>query len=499
MPTSGSVSNECPNGTTIRNVEGYNYLLDALAAQGYVTVSIDANALNCRNDFVPQRTQLLLEHLRRWKTFVSSGAPAPLGDTLVGAVDMTDVGLMGHSRGGEAVSLVPEEIAQTPIDGVKVKSIMALAPVDFHKSKPSTIAYSVLVPLCDGDVWMNDGINMYDRIRNDPKRVTPVSQILFAGANHNFFNDVWGKDDNAVSGPSRTCVAAKMVAGPTATDSKSAQRGMLSVALVDWFGATLQDKPLPAYFRGEGAAPGAMNAWSGTKLDLRSSYSGPKHQLLEDFATPAGSTTNSLGQPNSNDGYEQAISCGGGECDTSLGVCTPTTCNGYLGRCTSGAEYGSKDTSKPYQLYHRFAVVKTLGLTWKTGGAHTTFDLKDFDASTFKALSFRIGAVDSPLNPPNVDQDATLRVTDTSGGVAELKLSTLQRVPRLYPTRLEGDTTADVRPAKELLQTVRLPKSALLAANGSLDWAHLKSFDIAMDVEGHTQGAVYITDVEASE
>ena len=52
---------------TTPNAEGYVYLMETLAASGYVTVSVSANALNCRDDFIPERTQLLLEHLRRWQ------------------------------------------------------------------------------------------------------------------------------------------------------------------------------------------------------------------------------------------------------------------------------------------------------------------------------------------------------------------------------------------------------------------------------------------------
>jgi hypothetical protein len=95
-------------------------------------------------------------------------------------------------------------------------------------------------------------------------------------------------------------------------------------------------------------------------------------------------------------------------------------------------------------------------------------------------------------------EDATLRVTDTAGTIASLKLSKLQRVPRLYATRTPGDTTSDVR-WKELLQTVRLTKNDVLRANDTLDWAHLKKLEIAMDVEGHTKGAAFITNIDVSD
>jgi len=84
---------------------GYGYLGQLLASRGFILVSVDENFINGNlrgeND---GRGWLLLEHLRRWRTWNdSSGSP------FYHKVDMGNIALMGHSRGGEAVALVALE------------------------------------------------------------------------------------------------------------------------------------------------------------------------------------------------------------------------------------------------------------------------------------------------------------------------------------------------------------------------------------------------------
>lgn len=488
--SSGDVSNACTDGgTTVKNHFGYLYLLESLAARGYVAVSIDANALTCRNSsnaYIAQRAQLVHEHLKQWKTFAETGAPAPLGTALAGLVDLSKVGLMGHSRGGDAVTMVPELLAGDPIAGVSVQSVLAVAPTDFGNGKPSAAAFSVLLPLCDGDVWDDRGMSAYDRIRHDPTRTKPASQILFAGANHNFFNDTWAEDDNDEM-PTRSCDKAAMIEGGSASKSKAAQRGMLSLLMSDWYGATLGAEKMAPFLRGEGGAPAYVTAWAGTKLDLRASYSGGKHRLVDDFSTAGAPETGTAGGTNAFAAFDASLACAGSACDSTLGVCDGNGCNGQKGRCTSVG------CNLPYQFFHEAELLQALAVSWQAKGARATFDLGGVDASAFGALSFRIAAADSPLNAEGVAQSFTVKVTDASGKAVTIPLATLQTIPRLYPVRKPGDTQANVRPPKELLQTVRVSKSALSAIGIS----KLSKLELVMD--GAATGAAFVTDVELTD
>ncbi|HEX8746996.1 MAG TPA: hypothetical protein VF717_07330, partial [Pyrinomonadaceae bacterium] len=93
--------------TPIPSYQGYDYLASTLASNGYIVVSISANGISAYDAQVTDlgmqaRAELIQRHLNQWNTFNTAGA-APFGTKFVGKVDMTRIGTMGHSRGGEGV------------------------------------------------------------------------------------------------------------------------------------------------------------------------------------------------------------------------------------------------------------------------------------------------------------------------------------------------------------------------------------------------------------
>lgn len=104
--------------------QGYDYLAQDLATQGYVAISIDANAVNgisfSTNPNSPtggklevygglgdtssqSRAQLVLGTLDRLRDINKYGDPGML-DQLQGKLDFSRIGIMGHSRGGQGIS-----------------------------------------------------------------------------------------------------------------------------------------------------------------------------------------------------------------------------------------------------------------------------------------------------------------------------------------------------------------------------------------------------------
>ena len=78
---------------------GYGYLGELLASRGFILVSVDENFINggLRGES-DGRAWLLLKHLEEWKRWNDSA-----GGPFYHKVDMNNIALMGHSRGGEAV------------------------------------------------------------------------------------------------------------------------------------------------------------------------------------------------------------------------------------------------------------------------------------------------------------------------------------------------------------------------------------------------------------
>jgi hypothetical protein len=177
---------KCP-GTSIPvpSYLGYDYVQRLLASQGYVTVSISADAIidagNAADGGAAARAALIRCHLEQWVQFVADGERR---------ADLGKVILVGHSRGGEGANRASLNLPAGA--GYKVAGQVLLAPTDFgFQSAPYTPTVTVL-PYCDGDVTDLQGQNFTDDARDlTGGPIAFHSSILVMGANHNFFNTEW--------------------------------------------------------------------------------------------------------------------------------------------------------------------------------------------------------------------------------------------------------------------------------------------------------------------
>lgn len=199
-PFNASLAWPCPVGyASIESFQGYDYHARFMASHGYIVISISCNAINAvdgsmSNSGMPARGQLVQYHLDLWNAWnTSGGAPASLGSPTmwVGKVDLSRVGTMGHSRGGEGVvyhALLNRSLGSP----YGVKAVLTLAPVDFFRRKLNGIPLMNVAPYCDGDVSNIQGVHFYDDVRyTDPMDESPKYNVVMMGGNHNFYNTVW--------------------------------------------------------------------------------------------------------------------------------------------------------------------------------------------------------------------------------------------------------------------------------------------------------------------
>lgn len=432
---------EChwPGFSTTPNAEGLAYLAETLAANGVVAVSVSGNAVNCRDDYIFERTELLLEHLRRWRTWVVSGGD-PFGTTFVGRIDLARTGLVGHSRGGEAVSHGPARLAATPIPGVTIASVFAIAPTDYHEASPGAAAFAVVAPGCDGDVPTSHPIAIYDRSLQPPGR--PRSQVFFVGANHNYFNTEWRYDDNQLE---RVCWERDQVGG-------EAQRGMLEPTLAAWVAGTLvPGGALEPFLRADGETPRGIEALAGVDLDLRWSHAAEERLTIDDLSGAGAPAVNLLGEANEQTGFSSVRACFENGCDASF--------------------------DHPHDA---------LLLSWDGGAGTARWSLGGLDASGRAALSFRVTSRISTLNDGLAEQEFAVRLVDGDGTVVEFPVSTVRRVPHLYAAEQRS----------EVLQTVRVPLEPLATWTPGFDRGVLDRFELGTGLAGHTRGSILVTDVE---
>jgi len=197
---------------------GYGYLGNYLASRGYNVVSVDENFLNYskydsklmgsslgnEND---ARAFVLLKHVEMLLDKSSDKT-----SVFYNKVDEENVALIGHSRGGEAVSIasffnqikyLPNDYRKTFNEEFKIKSVIAIAPTD-RQYKPAgkavelkDVNYLLLHGAQDMDVTYMAGANQYDRIEFSDGSDYFKSAVYIYGANHGYFNQVWHKGDTA--------------------------------------------------------------------------------------------------------------------------------------------------------------------------------------------------------------------------------------------------------------------------------------------------------------
>jgi dienelactone hydrolase len=189
---------------------GYAYLGELLASRGFILVSVDENFLNGSWAGEAPKEQaargwFLLEHLKLWRAWNADRA-----NPFFGKVDLADVAVMGHSRGGEAAATAaafnrlsrdPDDATLTFDYGFNIKAVVAIAPAD-GQYKPSgrpraveNVNYFVLQGGNDGDVSSFAGSRQYERVRFTGGQPWFKSELWIYGANHNQFNTVWGNSD----------------------------------------------------------------------------------------------------------------------------------------------------------------------------------------------------------------------------------------------------------------------------------------------------------------
>jgi hypothetical protein len=150
--------------------------------------------------------------LKHWQqhsgwTRGADATPDSLGFSLIGKLDFSHVGLLGHSRGGEgmraAYTLYFEAGSPWParIGAVRFEGNLEIGPVDGQTGMTLNAVgtpWNVLLPMCDGDVFNLQGVRPFDRMMLVRTEATPIQKSTYTvwGTNHNFYNTEWQLSDS---------------------------------------------------------------------------------------------------------------------------------------------------------------------------------------------------------------------------------------------------------------------------------------------------------------
>ena len=187
---------------------GYGYLGTLLASRGIMAVSVDQNFINghwsgdFRGKEMPARAWLLLKHLE-----VLSNWSKEASHELYQKIDLENIMLVGHSRGGEAVSIAaafnelpyfPDNAKEKFDFNFNIKGVVALAPTDYRYDRTITlknINFLSLQGSYDSDEVSFWGMRPYRRLQFTDSINRFKAGVYIHHANHGQFNSTWGNAD----------------------------------------------------------------------------------------------------------------------------------------------------------------------------------------------------------------------------------------------------------------------------------------------------------------
>jgi hypothetical protein len=416
---------------------GYLYLCDVLASNGIIAASIDVNFLgDHQNTEMCARAIVLLEHLKQFRTWNLPGG------SLAGRVDMSQIMLIGHSRGGESIlgaaymngldqvtprtdppTLVkldgtypqsgPPEIQKFGPYHFSIRCLCGVAPTDgqytpieTNKHIEVTTNYFLIQGGRDLQIFDFEGYATYTGAHPiDPANPTMQAGgfkglLHIQGADHGGFNTEWPADGTALITPDQQRDIAKVYIASLA-------RGLL-------LGDSRYLSVVKSY----------KNAWAWLPQSTSyvSHYQDKKRFFYNYYDQPGDRSTVSPPAVGSNSPLNVTAS-------VSVFATNPSTSN------------------------------HVLQLGWNsTSGSYTTTFSPTLQIGNYQYLAMHLAQTGSTLNLNGANQDIGIRVRDNTGATATFLASDF--APLLYPFGLEGMYANRI-----VFQTIRIPLS-LIALRG---------------------------------
>jgi dienelactone hydrolase len=184
-----------------RNYAGFDYLVTALAEQGYVALAPNLNAENTFGFGEPtpgERLRALTDlHLGALAEAADGGA-ADFGVALDGRADPAELAFIGHSRGGEgavALATSPEVASGEAGYGPAAGVLLAAGATTFRDPWTSiSVPVATVLAGCDGDVTDQTGQFFYEGPRLAADQEAWATSVFLEGATHNAFNTILPQD-----------------------------------------------------------------------------------------------------------------------------------------------------------------------------------------------------------------------------------------------------------------------------------------------------------------
>lgn len=448
------------------NYLGYTYLQQRLAEMGYVSVSVDLDryvgiasvpafawsypGIQARAWAGAKNVDYVINHLN------AAGSGSPIS----GHVSSTDITLIGHSRGGEAVVQMANFLdtstgpfaagAPGAIAPFAISRVISVAPTANNNTSVGNRPYLALHGSADGDVIDAGGLRLYDTAPG------LKAAIFIEGANHNFFNSSWTKNDatDGASGPLIPPIGGALTTRPY-------QENLLTSYALAWI-------------------------WQGPHLEY---FSRPANKFRPDSL---GTTVlyNQFHQPSGIkvlDDFETNIDAGQAGTSSS---------GGSVGSAGMTVTNLDKNLNSP-AVDHYYQATRGAELAWDRTNGLDYYEQNTIagtrDASGLNFLSFRIGSHYQQV----LTQSFTVELTDTTGKVAYINSAELTPIASPYPANATGLGVAGLGDISKMeFQTFRFNLQVLQLGGYELDLTNLGTVRLIFDQTDN--GKMAIDDIEFS-
>ncbi|NMA68027.1 MAG: alpha/beta hydrolase [Desulfitobacterium sp.] len=392
--THGSHSND---DESKRFDTGFDYLVKSLAANGFITVSMDMSKPYIwkygDNDDNEKLLPVADDHITSLKSAHAGNNPGyPLN--LQGKINLDQVALIGHSRGGETIiDIANDQVSK----GIKIKSLLAIAPTFYFEREWPDAEIAILVPEYDGDLVGLDGFNLYRALNGAGQNFHSIT-LLMKG-NHNYFNRNIERND-AIMAVGKDGIKDQL--------SRGEQEEFLTNFAVDFFNSSLLGKK-ESFLNPQTPQPNKMYGF-----DVKTMYKANSSVSLMD----ANSLASLQGEGVQ---MERKIDSWFFKFDEVL-IDTITTGGG------------------PDEPDHPFLTKPLINIKWEEKGSKVSIsplvtNFKDYNSLTLNLV------IDSAadLNPQDKAQQFTIAVQDQAGNSAKIILP--ENLNALKPTPGELDST----------------------------------------------------------
>lgn len=376
----GSHENEASN----RYDSGFSYLVENIAKEGYIGLSLDIQMHFTLDGGEAQGIERLeaiyKKHMSKLKE-ANEGKDVGYKIDLKNKINLDNKVFIGHSRSGQDMLLLAENLKKENDNSVKGMISIAPPEVKYISKNPdeeqgisesyyADIATGFIIPEYDGDVGSLDGMTIYDEILNyDKERKNPVSAVFLKGGKHNFFNTLLKEDTTFLD--SNVVIVNKL--------KEEEQREFIVNYTLDFLNSVIGDNN-KGLFDENKPTPNSMYGY-----DVITKLNTPTKMSIDLIDTK---------NPESVKGDKVSV-------EATMEDWRPT--NDKIGA------FRDPRTS--------FNPINLLSLTWKEKGANVVIDTKENkDFSNYEAISMQLAQdPTNPINKKGVNQGFTLILEDKKG------------------------------------------------------------------------------------